>query len=48
MIWKAVVNSFHILDSNMAWNVSSGRRLKVGEDPWMGNDQQQILSGHTI
>ena len=32
VIWKAVVNSFHILESNLAWNVGNGRNLRIGED----------------
>ena len=37
VIWKALVKSFHILETNLVWNVGSGRKLRVGEDLWMGN-----------
>ena len=48
VIWKALVKSFHILESNLVWNVGSGRKLCVGEDPWMGSVLQHLLLGRTI
>ena len=47
-IWKAVVKYLHILESNLVRNVGSGRRLKVGEDSWMGSVQQHLFPGCTI
>jgi len=43
IIWKAVIKSFHVLDSHLAWDVGNGGRLRIGEDPWVGCEQQHIL-----
>ena len=48
MIWKVVVLSFSVLETNLAWNVGDGRKLRVGEDPWVGSTQQHILPSHTM
>ena len=48
VIWKAVVLSFHVLKSNLAWNVGNGRRFRVGEDTWVGSTQQHLLPSHTM
>ena len=37
VIWKAVVKSFDVIESNLAWNVGNDRKLRVGEDPWVGS-----------
>jgi len=43
MIWKAVVKSFHLIESKLAWNVGNGQKLMIGRDPWMGSTQNHIL-----
>ena len=48
VIWKAVVLSFGVIESNLAWKVGNGRKLRVGEEPWVAFSQQHRLSGHTV
>ena len=48
MIWKAVVKSFHLIESKLAWNVGNGEKLLVGRDPWLGCTQEHILPGYVI
>ena len=48
VIWKALVKSFHILETSLAWDVGSGRKLRVGEDPWMGSVLQHLLPRRTV
>jgi hypothetical protein len=48
VIWKVVVKTFHILESNLVWNVGNGQNLKVGKDPWLGSAQQHLLPNHLI
>ena len=48
VIWKAMVLSFDVIESNLAWNVGNGRKLRVGEDPWVGCTQQHRLPVHTV
>jgi len=44
VIWKVVVSSFHVIRDGLAWSVGNGQRVKTGEDPWVGCDQQHLLS----
>ena len=46
--WKVVVLSFDVIESNLGWNVGNGRKLRVGEDPWVGCTQQHRLPVHTV
>ena len=38
VIWKAVIKSFAVIGENLTWKVGNGRRVCVGEDPWLGCD----------
>lgn len=48
MIWKVVVKSFHLMESNLSWLVGNGEKLKIGKDPWMGSTQHHLLPDHVI
>lgn len=48
MIWKAVVKSFHLIESKLVWNVGNGEKLLVGRDPWMGCTQEHLLPGYVV
>ena len=48
MIWKVVVQSFSFLESNLAWKVGDGRKLRVSEDPWVDSAQKHILPSHMV
>ena len=43
VIWKAIVKSFHLIESNLAWDVGNGERVLIGRDPWLGCIEQHIL-----
>ena len=36
VIWKAMNKSFVVIGENLVWKIGNGRRVLVGEDPWMG------------
>ena len=44
VIWKVVVKYFDVIEDSLAWNIINGRKLRVGEDPWVGCNQQHRLS----
>lgn len=46
VIWKAIVKSFPLLESNLAWRVGNGQKLRIGQDPWIGCEQQHLLPAH--
>ena len=48
VIWKVVVLSFGVIESNLAWHVGNDRKLRVGEDSWVSCSQKHRLSGHTV
>ena len=48
VIWKEVVKAFDVIEDSLAWNLGNGRKLKVGEDPWVGCNQQHRLSENLV
>ena len=44
VIWKAVIKSFDVIGENLFWKVGNGRRVRVGEDPWLGCNGKFRLS----
>ena len=48
IIWKAVVKSFGIIEAKLAWQIGNGRKLRVGEDPWVVCNQEHILWDGTV
>ena len=48
MIWKAIVNSFDLIENNLAWDVGNGESVLIGRDPWMGSIQQHLLPPDVI
>ena len=43
IIWKVVAKSFGLIKAKLAWQIGNGRKLRVGEDPWVGSNQEHIL-----
>ena len=39
VIWKAIVNSFSLIENSLAWDVGNGENFLIGKDPWMGSSQ---------
>ena len=48
VIWKAIVNSFDLIENNLAWDVGNGESVLIGRDPWMGSTQQHLLPPNVI
>ena len=48
VIWKAVVMSFLVIETNLAWNIDNGRSLRIGEDPWIGCDNRHLLLNRMV
>ena len=48
VFWKAVVKSLDVIKASLAWHVRNGRKLRVGEDPWVGSIQQHRLHVDTM
>ena len=43
-----MVQSFGVVGNKLAWKVGDGKKLRVGEDPWVGSTLQHLLPGHTV
>ena len=48
VIWKAIVNSFDLIENNLVWDVGNGESVLIGRDPWMGSFQQHLLPPDVI
>ena len=48
VIWKAIVKSFHLIESNLAWDVGNGEKVLIGRDPWLGSTHQHILPNDVV
>ena len=48
VIWKAVVKSFSLIETNLSWDVGNGEKLQVGRNPWVGSEQQHFLPVEVI
>ena len=48
VIWKAIVKSFHLIETNLAWDVGNGESVLIGRDPWMGSNLQHRLPNDVI
>ena len=48
VIWKAVVKSFSLIETNLSWDVGNGEKLQVGRDPWVGSEHQHFLPVEVI
>ena len=42
------MKSFSLIESNLTWDVGNGEKLQVGRDPWMGSEQQHVLTENVI
>lgn len=43
IIWKAVITSFPLIESGLAWKVGDRSHLRVGIDPWFGSINDHCL-----
>ena len=48
VIWKAIVNSFSLIENNLAWDVGNGENFLISRDPWMGSSQQHLIPPDVI
>jgi len=48
IIWKVVVSSFLVIGEKLIWDIGNGRKLRIGEDPWVGCVHQHLLPEHTV
>ena len=37
LCWKAFVEAFPLVGNWVAWQVGDGRRIRIGQDPWVGS-----------
>ena len=44
VIWKVVVKNFNVIEDSLSWNIINGRKLRVGEDSWVGCNKHHRLS----
>ena len=42
-IWRATVNAYDIIGSNLKWKVGSGAKIRVGIDPWVRSRDGYLL-----
>lgn len=43
IIWKTIINSFHVIGDGLAWKIGDGSRAHVGMDPWPDSQNSHIL-----
>eukprot|EP00253_Pinus_taeda_P001568 PITA_01568 len=43
-IWKATLESFKVIEKGLAWKVGKGEKVKIGKDPWIGCNENYVLS----
>jgi len=48
VIWKAVINSFSIISSKLAWKIGNGEKVRIGVDPWQGSSQHHIMAPRAL
>jgi len=44
VVWKAIVESFKVIEQGLAWKIGNGRNMKIGKDPWVGFNENYALS----
>ena len=42
--WKSLVLAFPLVGNWLAWLVGNGRKIRVGEDPWLGVGERYKIS----
>jgi len=48
VIWRAVLNSFSIISSKLAWKIGSGEKVRIGVDPWQGSSHHHIMAPRVL
>jgi len=44
IIWKALIQSFGVIGSGLAWRVGNGHQFMIGRDSWAGSGEAHFLS----
>jgi hypothetical protein len=47
-MWHALLSTFYVIGEWLAWNIGSGHKFCIGQDPWIGCDGLHILPPHMI
>ena len=47
-MWRALIATFDAIDEWIIWKVGNGRRLKIGQEPWIGCYVAHKISLHMI
>ena len=48
VIWKAIIKSFHLIESKLAWDIGNGEQVLIGRDPWVGSFHQHVLPDDVV
>jgi hypothetical protein len=43
IIWKAIINSFHIIGDWLIWKIGDDSKVLIGKDPWIGCANNHLL-----
>jgi hypothetical protein len=43
-VWKELVENFPLVGSWTVWKIGNGRKVKIGQDQWMGIDEDYQFS----
>ena len=43
-----VLNSFHVVEEGIAWNIGNGSFVRLGVNSWLGCDHRYILLVHMV
>jgi hypothetical protein len=43
IIWKAIINYFHIVGDWLIWKIGNGSKVLIGKDPWIVCSNNHLL-----
>jgi hypothetical protein len=44
IVWKALVQAFPLVGKWTVWHIKNGEKVRLGEDPWLGDGNNYKLS----
>jgi hypothetical protein len=48
VIWKAILNTFPLIENGLAWKLGNGNRFRLGKDPWPESEGNHLLTEQLI
>jgi hypothetical protein len=42
--WNAMMDAYQLIGDWLCWKIGNGRKIRIGEDPWIGGGEAFKLS----